>query len=95
VTLKYLVEGRHALSSGEWKTALSGFDMLHQAVISTETENLTFRDVYQKHVDGPFADQYIAELLHLHDVAQEHQAVRARFARSIVQRLKETVLRCP
>ena len=72
VTLKYLVEERQALSSAEWKTALSGFDMLHQAVIETETENLTFREVYQKHVDRPFADPYIAELLHLHDVAQEH-----------------------
>lgn len=93
--LKYLVEGRHALSSAEWKIALSGFDMLHQAVVETETENLTFREVYQQHVDRPFADRYISELLRLRDVAQEHQAVRARFARAIVRRLTETGLRHP
>ena len=90
VTLKYLVDGRQALSSADWETALSGFDMPHQAVVETETENLPFREVYQNHVDRPFADQYIAELLRLSDVAQEHQAVRARFARAIVQRLTET-----
>ncbi|MBI1926058.1 hypothetical protein HYR99_17625 [Candidatus Poribacteria bacterium] len=95
VTLKYLVEGRQALSSAEWKTALSGFDMLHQAVVETETENLTFREVYQRYVDGSFADPYITELLRLRDVAQEHQAVRARFARAIVRRLTETGLRHP
>jgi len=93
VTLKFLVEGRQALSSVEWKTALSGFDMLHRAVIKTETESLTFRELYQKHVDSSFADPYIAELLNLHDVAQEHQAVRARFARAIVRRLTETEFR--
>ncbi len=93
--LKYLVEGRRALSSAEWKIALPGFDMLHQAVVETESESLTFREVYQRHVDRPFADQYIAELLRLHDVAQEHQAIRARFARAIVRRLIETGLRDP
>jgi len=93
--LKYVVEGRHTLSSDDWRIALSGFDMLHQAVVETETENLTFREAYQRHVDGRYADQYIAELLHLRDVAQEHQTVRARFARAIVRRLAETGLRRP
>jgi len=74
---------------------LSGFDILHRAKVETETENLSFREVYQKHVEHPFADQYIAELLHLRDVAQEHQAVRARFARAIVRRLTEMGLRRP
>lgn len=69
--------------------------MLHQALVETETENLTFRETYQRHVDRPFADQYIAELLRLRDVDQEHQAVRARFARAIVRRLTETGLRHP
>jgi hypothetical protein len=93
VTLKFLVEGRQALSSVEWKIALSGFDMLHRAVVETETENLTFRELYQKHVDISFADPYIAELLNLRDVAQEHQAVRASFARAIIRRLTETGFR--
>ncbi len=93
--LKYLVEGRTALSQIEWQLVLNGFNQLHQALVVTPEGATSFRQVYQAQVDRPFADAFIAELLRLPDVARDYPSLRARIAQAIVMRLRQGGLRRP
>lgn len=63
--LKYLTRGRQSLSLSEWKQLLTGFDLLHQARVVTESDVQTFKQIYVVHVAQPYADLYINELLQL------------------------------
>jgi hypothetical protein len=91
--LKYLTSGRRSLDLSEWKQLLNGFDLLHEARVDSDGNFQTFRQIYAVHVEQPFADLYINELLLLDDVGREHQALRSRFARSIVNRLQQADFR--
>ena len=93
LTLKYLAEGRRVLSSAEWKKLLTGFDVLHKASIITPTERMTFAEWYERQIDRVFAEPFIAALLRLENVAREQEALRARFAREIVQTWTASELR--
>jgi hypothetical protein len=91
--LKYLSLGRQSLTLTEWKQALNGFDLLHEAQVELEGGIQTFKQIYAVHVEQPFADLYINELLRLDDVGREQQTLRAHIARSIVNRLRQAKLR--
>ena len=91
--LKYLISGRQSLTFGEWRQLFTGFDLLHRARVKSEKDVQTFRQIYDAHVEQPFADGYINELLLLKDVSREHQALRARYARRIVDSLNQANLR--
>jgi hypothetical protein len=93
--LKYLTSGRQSLTILEWRQLLDGFDLLHQARVQSKAGAQTFNQIFAAHVDQPFADIYIKELLQLNDVSREHQALRARFARTIADRLRQARLRQP
>jgi hypothetical protein len=93
--LKYLIEGRAALSLVEWRLVLNGFDRLHQALVVTAEGAITFRQVYQVQVDHLFADAFIAELLQLPNVIRDYPPLRAHTARAIVTRLQQSGLRHP
>lgn len=88
LTLRYLRLGRLALTFAEWKMLFTAFDLLHRAVVEVNESAMSFRAVYQDHVDRPFADQYIHALLQLVNVTQEHDRLRAQFARQIWRRLQ-------
>lgn len=66
--LKYLTQGRTSLSLSEWQQLFTGFDTLHLAQVATETETITFQQVYEAHVERPFADSYINQLLQLTNI---------------------------
>ena len=87
LVIKYLVQGRQSLTRAEWRLVLRGFDILHQAQAVLDSETITFRQLYARHVERPFADSYIDTLLQLKDVGQEYNALRARTARQIVEYL--------
>ena len=91
--LKYLTQGRASLTLAEWRQLFIGFDILHLAQVVIEAETLTFQQVYAAHVERPFADGYINQLLQLTDVPQQHSALRAQIARQIVNRLQQAGLR--
>ena len=91
--LKYLTQGRASLTLVEWQQLFVGFDALHLAQVVTEAEPLTFQQIYVIHVERPFADSYIHQLLQLTDVQQQHAALRAQIARQIVDRLQQMGLR--
>jgi hypothetical protein len=91
--LKYLIEGRQALAFVEWKSVLSGFDLLHKAIAEVGRVRQTFRQVYEEYVDTPFADLYINRLLALDDVVREQSALWAVMARAIVNHLQQAKLR--
>ncbi len=91
--LQYLVSGRQSLTLSQWKHVLNGFDLLHQAFVETEGSIQTFRQIYSVHVEQPFADFFINELLLLDDIKHEHQALRARISRNIADRLRQAKLR--
>ncbi len=91
--LKYLSSGRQSLASLEWKRLLNGFDLLHEARVKSEAGEQTFKQVYAIHVEQPFANIYINDLLRLSDISRKQQALRARFARGIVNQLHQANLR--
>ena len=75
LTLRYLRLGRLALTFAEWKMLFTAFDLLHRAVVEVNESAMSFRAVYQDHVDRPFADQYIHALLQLVNVTQERNTM--------------------
>jgi|LakMenEpi03Aug12_release.lakeMendotaPanAssembly.Ray.scaffolds.fasta_scaffold325449_1 hypothetical protein len=85
--LYYLQQGRCGLTSAESQMIMAGFDLLHHAVVVTDQEKLSFSTIYQRYVDTHFADPYLDALLQIADVAKEHNALRARYARVILQQL--------
>ena len=85
--LHYLQHGRQGLTSAESQMVMTGFDLLHQAIVITKTERLSFYTIYQRYVDAHFADPYLDALLQIEDVTREHNALRARYARVILQQL--------
>jgi hypothetical protein len=91
--LKYLTQGRASLTLAEWQQLFVGFDVLHLAQVVTGTETLTFQQVYAVHVERPFANSYINQLLQPTDMQQQHSALRAQIARQIVNRLQQVGLR--
>ena len=91
--LKYLSSGRQSLASLEWKRLLNSLDLLHEARVKSEAGVQTFKQIYAVHVEQSFADSFINDLLHLKDVSREQQALRAHFARSIVNQLRQANLR--
>jgi hypothetical protein len=93
LVLKYLTSGRQSLTLPEWKQVLDGFDLLHLAHVEIKGIVHTFRQLYTVHVAQPFADLFINELLLLENVSHEHQALRARIAHRIVDRLRQAKLR--
>lgn len=90
--VKYLVHGRHTLSVAEWQVVLLGFDELHQALLVKPDETVTFKQIYEKYVELPFANLYLTELLNLPKVAQQYPTLRARLARVIVAHLRDSGL---
>lgn len=93
LVLKYLIQGRQSLTRVEWQQVLAGFDVLHEARAVSDSESLTFRQLYEIFVERPFADLYIDALLQLKAVSRDYHALRADFAHQIVQRLKQENLR--
>ena len=67
VVLKHLEQGRWTLSGAEWRWALEGFGLLHNAFVYASSEWHSFRSVYDLAVDAPFAERYLADLLALDD----------------------------
>lgn len=94
VILKYFVSGRTTLTTSEWQVALTGFNLLHQAVVRIGNKRILFSEVYAQQVDRPFAEQYLAALLALSDPTQ-YQPIRAHFSRQIVQTLQSSGLQQP
>lgn len=83
VVMKHLEKGRWTLSSTEWRWALEGFGLLHNALVYMPSEWLSFRSVYDLQVDAPFAERYLADLLALDDVKTKSKKISARYAQLI------------
>jgi hypothetical protein len=67
IALKYF-ESAGQLTSREWKTALSTFDALRKGVVMVGRRRMTFQQVYDRYVDLPYADSFIAQLTELPDL---------------------------
>lgn len=66
--------------------------LLSQASVKSDTSSFTFRQVYDKYVDQPFADAYFEKLLALTDVPTQSPALTAEFARRIAPALEQASL---
>lgn len=67
IALKYF-EDAGQLTPREWKTALSTFDALRKGVVMVGQRRITFQQVYDRYVDFPYADSFIAQLTELPDL---------------------------
>jgi hypothetical protein len=67
VVLKHF-EKTERLSPQEWKMALQAFDMLGKGTIKIERRQMSFQQFYDRHVDRPYADDFIARLMKLEDL---------------------------
>jgi hypothetical protein len=75
-----------------WEMIYEAIDLLAQAQVITDQVPQTFKQVYTEHVERPFADQYIAQLLSSKDVAKDSPGVTALFARQIMPTLQKANL---
>lgn len=81
--LKHLEEGPWTLSRPQWRWALEGFGLLHDALVDTPSGWLRFTSLYESQIEVAFADRYLVDLLALSDVANESIPLWARYARAI------------
>jgi len=88
--LKYLDQGRWALSRADWRWALAGFDLLHDALADTPEGLRRFAVLYETQIEAGFADRYIVDLLALDDVSVQGTELWARYARAIVALWRES-----
>lgn len=91
--LTYLTQGWQVISQAEWRKTYQAFDLLHEAIVITDTQKRTFRQVYQRQINDVYADLYIDRLLTLADVSRERVSLQASFARTIANSLRQTYLR--
>jgi hypothetical protein len=87
--LKYLDQGRHTLSRAEWREALTGFDLLADALANTSQGYERFAALYESQIELPLADRYIADLLTSTQVATQGITLWAQYARLITAMWQE------
>lgn len=87
--IAYLVDSRK-LTTAVWRYLFAGINLLDNAQVKTATTTQTFRQIYNQHIDRPFANQYIRQLLETNDVMAESPDLAARHARQIKPILEET-----
>jgi hypothetical protein len=80
---KYLEQGRQTLSKKEWQWAISGFDLLANALIQTAQGLQTFAKLYETQIEEPLADRFIDQLLATQKPAEDGVALWARYARLV------------
>ena len=61
VILKYF-EQTGQLTPHEWQRAFTAFDALGEAILTRDQRRLTFRQFYERRIDGQFAGEFIARL---------------------------------
>lgn len=91
VLTQYLAEDRR-LRPPEWRLLYEGIDALDAAQVQTEKGSFSFEQLYQHHVDAPFATDYLERLLALTDIEAQAPALIAEFARQIAPHLKQAGL---
>lgn len=90
--LKYQAQGRQSISYAEWPLVLSGFNILHTALVMTHAGTSTFRKIYNTYIESSFTELYITELLKLSDVSREYFSLHARLSREMVTHLRQVGL---
>ena len=71
------------MSRLEWRWALKGFRLLHDALVDTPEGWRRFASIYEADIEGAFANRYLSDLLALSDVAKQSTALWASYAREI------------
>jgi len=87
--LKYLEQGRWTLSRADWQWALTGFDLLHDALADTPAGLRRFASLYETQVEAAFVDRYLSGLLAMDDVPTQSVTLWARYARAITALWRE------
>jgi hypothetical protein len=75
-----------------WELIYEAIDLLAQAQVIEEQVTRTFKQVYTEHVERPFADRYIEQLLTSKDVTKDSPGITAAFARQIIPTLQKANL---
>ena len=87
VVLKYF-ERTDRLTPQEWRVALETFDALGKGIVAVGRRRMSFQQVYDRYVDRPYADAFIAQLLALEDVEADAEALQQQFAFDVLAGLE-------
>lgn len=82
VLTQYLADD-HNMSTASRRLLFDGIDLLGQARVEAGAFTATFQQIYNEHVDEPFASDYLAELLELNNITEQSPSLVAKFARQI------------
>jgi hypothetical protein len=78
------------LTPTEWQELLEAFDLLAQARVQMKGEARTFAAIHQAVVQEPIAADFLSRLLQLADPEREGIPLKAAYARTITDRLRES-----
>ncbi len=84
----YLSDDRR-LDTASRQMLYEAIDLLSQAEVKSNTSSSTFRQIYDKYVDQPFANAYFEGLLALSDASTQSPALAAEFARQVAPALEQ------
>lgn len=87
----YLQDDRK-LSTEQWQSLYEAIEYLDQSEVEIIGERFTFRQLYNRHIDQAFADEYLEQLLALTDLAGQSPTLTATFARKIASLLEQQQL---
>ena len=91
---KYFADER-TLGAREWRLVLKAMDLLRGATVHREGSTESFTSLYDRYVDGVYADSFIDQLMVMGSPMAQSEPARASVARDIVRELAAAGLHDP
>jgi hypothetical protein len=87
----YLQDDRK-LTTDQWRLLYEAIGYLDRSEVEIGGERFTFRQLYNRHIDQAYADEYLEQLLRLTNLAVQRPLLTATFARQIAPTLERAQL---
>lgn len=91
-TLTLYLQDDRKLSTDQWRLLYEAINYLDHSEVEIAKERFTFRQLYHRHIDTVYADEYLGQLLNLADLATQASPLTATFARKIAPTLEQQQL---
>lgn len=90
--LTFYLQDDRKLSTDQWRLLYEGINYLDQSEVEITGERFTFRQLYNRHIDQAFADQYLEQLSGLINPNTDGPTLTAQYARKIAPTLEQQQL---
>ena len=90
--LTFYLQDDRKLSTEQWRLLYEGINYLDQSEVEITGERFAFRQLYNRHIDQAFADEYLEQLIGLIEPDAHGTTLTAQYARKIAPTLEQQQL---